>query len=313
MDYIENVLGIKVQYETWQYEAELPYYIMDHYELKLVIIGSVRAIFLYPKAELDQILSLKKQIARIQRLEAIPVVIVLQHISRNRREYMISAHIPFVVPGRQIYLPFMGIALQDKFETEILQIEQLQPSAQVLFFYYLYQKKKRIYTSEAIKVLGFSGMTITRAVRQLEKTGFFITEKEGVQKILIGKYVGRELFDKMQPYLISPVRKKIYVKKQLDLPELCMAGMLALSQKSMINPPSVGCYAVNGKTADWTGTDILKCELDQMEIELWKYDPNILGRNGIVDSLSLIMSLKENTDERIEGAIDEVLENVWEE
>ncbi len=115
---------------------------------------------------------------------------------------MISANIPFVVPNKQLYLPFMGIALQEKFEADPTPIVHLQPSAQVLFFYYLYQKKTQIYAAEAAKSLNFSRMTITRAFRQLEYTELFHTKKEGVQKILLGKYAGKTLFNKMKPYFI---------------------------------------------------------------------------------------------------------------
>lgn len=311
MDYIEAILGFKVQYEMWPRETELPFYILDKYEFRLATIGTIKTIFLYPKTELDQMASVKKQIAQIQKLETLPVAIVLKSISRNRREYMISAKIPFVVPDKQLYLPFMGIVLQEQFDAEMIHVEQLQPSAQVLFFYYLYQKKKHLYTNEAINALGFSGMTITRAVRQLEQTDLFITQKEGVQKILISKYDGHELFKRMYPYLISPVRKTIYVKTKTDLPATCTAGLSALSQKSMLNPPTVACYAVNGKNSKLVGTEILMDASTQMEIELWKYAPDILSKNGTVDTLSLIMSLKDNTDERIEDAIEEQLHYIW--
>ncbi len=227
-------------------------------------------------------------------------------------QYMLSAHIPFIIPDKQLYLPFMGIALQNRFCPEPVQIEQLQPSAQVLFFYYLYQKKQNLYMSDVSKRLGFSGMTVTRAVRQLEQTTFFSTKKEGVQKILTGKYAGRELYDKMLPYLNSPVRKIIYVDKQVLLPPMQTAGISALSQMSIINPPDTPCYAINGKRCEVTGTNVLMDASAQIRIELWKYDPDILAGNGAVDPLSLVMTLKDDPDERIEEAVEALLNKVWE-
>lgn len=311
MKYIETILGVKVQYQKWQHEAELPYYILDRYELRQATIDTVKTVFLYPKTELEQMASVKKQIARIQKLEALPVVIVMENINRNRREYMISFRIPFVVPDRQLYLPFMGIALQERFEAEAVFKEQLQPSAQVLFFYYLYQRRKQLPMNEAIKALGFSGMTITRAVRQLEQTDLFITQKNGVQKILIGKQEGRELFEKMYPYLSSPVRKKIYIKKQTGLQGMYLSGLTALSRKSMLNPSNIISYAIDAKNAKIEGSDILIDATVQIEIELWKYNPDILSKDGMVDTLSLVMSLKENADERVEEAVEELLDKVW--
>lgn len=313
MDYIENTLGIKVQYQPWSHTGKLPYYLLERYEFQQATLESVRTIFLYPKTALDQLASVKKQIAKIQTFEPLPVVIILKNISRSRLQYMLSAHVPFIVPGRQIYLPFMGISLQNRFCAEAMQAEQLQPSAQVLFFYFLYQKKQQIYISDVSRKLGFSGMTVTRAVRQLEQTNLFTTKKDGVRKILAGKYKAHVLFSKMQPYLRSPVRKIIYVDKQIPLPKMQLSGISALSQMSMINPPDTPCYAVNGTKNKFVGTDVLIDASAQVKIELWKYNPNILAKNDAVDPLSLVMALKGNTDERIEEAVEVLLNKVWEE
>ena len=46
-----------------------------------------------------------------------------------------------------------------------------------------------------------------------------------------------------------------------------------------------------------------------MEIEIWKYDPELLARKGVVDPLSLYMSMKNTKDERVEMmALDTLLE-----
>lgn len=312
MDYIEKILGMKTQYKSWQHEAELPYYILDRYELYEVTLGTVKTIFLSPKTELEQLAAVKKQIARIQKTENLPVVLFLKSISRTRREYLISSKIPFVVPDKQLYLPFMGIALQEQFQTEYTQTEKFQPSSQVLFFYYLYQKKEQLYIKEAIQALSFSAMTISRAVRQLEQTGLFTTKKNGVQKILIGTYKGRKLFEKAYPHLISPVRKTIYTREQTLPFGSCLSGLSALSIKSMINPPTPACYAIDGKKQIPNGVDLLLDADTQTEIELWRYDPNLLSQNGVVDSLSLVMSLRETIDERIEEAVETILTKVWE-
>ena len=312
MDYIENTLRIKVHYQSWSHTDELPYYLLDRYDFQQATLDSVKTLFLYPKTELDQLASVKKQITKIQKIEPLPVVIILKNISRGRLQYMLLAHIPFIVPEKQIYLPFMGIALQNKFGAESVWTEQLQPSAQVLFFYYLYQKKKQVYMSDASKKLGFSAMTVSRAFRQLEHTTFFTTEKEGVQKKLTGKYTMRELYDKMQPYLSSPVRKTIYVDKQVLLSPMRIAGISALSQMSMINPPDIPCYAVNGKKGNPTGTDVLIDASAQVKVELWKYAPDILSGNDTVDPLSLAISLKDDPDERIEEAVEILINKILE-
>lgn len=47
------------------------------------------------------------------------------------------------------------------------------------------------------------------------------------------------------------------------------------------------------------------------KIEIWKYSPFILAKDNIVDPLSLIMTLKNENDERIQEAVESLLKKVW--
>lgn len=314
MDYIENTLGVCVEYRMWDKERKLPYFIIDRYKIEEVDIEKIKVLFLYPKTNLEPVNSLKKHIISIQRVENIPVVLVLDTISRQRRETLIASHIPFVVPEKQLYLPFLGVALQEKYDVGMIEIEKFQPSAQILFFYYLYQKQEKLYTNNAVEALGFSAMTITRATRQLVQTGLFETKKDGVQKILIGKMPRRELYRRALAYLINPVRKRIYVEKDEEVSEKYLAGSTALARMSMMNKSSNICYAVGGSSVKHISgtTNLLNAE-EQMEVEVWKYNPAILSEGEMVDPLSLIVSLQDEKDERIEQALDEILEKILEE
>ena len=77
-----------------------------------------KVIFLYPKTELEQFEVLKKHIARIQKKENLPVVLVLNELSYRQKEYLLREKIPFIVDGKQIYLPFMSVYLQERCDAE---------------------------------------------------------------------------------------------------------------------------------------------------------------------------------------------------
>lgn len=312
MDFVETTLGVKVEYQKWEKENQLPYYIIDRYEIKLAKIDTWMVLIVYPKLELDQLNAVKKHIARIQQENPYPVVLVLPTITRQRREYLVKARIPFVVPNKQIYLPFLGVYFQEQYESRIPVIEKFQPSVQMLFLYYIYQNQSRLYTSPVAKALKISEMTITRATRRLEQTGFFEVEKDGVQKVLIGKDAGRELINKVRPYLDTPVKKNLYINKQ-DLPKgMFKAGLSALAELTMINPPHTECYATGLSPQEFNGTEILMDADHQIEIEFWKYDPQIFSKNNIVDPISLFLALADEQDERVEESIDKLIEKVWE-
>ena len=312
MDYLSTTMGIKVTYQKWELEVRLPYFIVDKYRIQAVYLEDVKAIFLYLITELDQIGAIKKQILRIQKIENIPVVLVLNKITRQRRVYLMEAHIPFVVEDRQIYLPFLGVALQERFDAESKQVEKLQPSSQVLLLYFIYQNQRRIYTNDAVKALGFSAMTITRAARQLEMTGIFRTEKEGVQKVLLADLKGQELFEKAKLFLTSPVRRTVYIGVDKASQGMFLSGDSALARKSMLNPSTTKCYAIDGKAGkELKGTEQLLDGNRQIRLELWKYAPQLLTEDDAVDTLSLALSMMESKDERVEETIDEMLDTLW--
>ena len=102
MEYLEKMLGVSVKYHRWKGELELPYYITERYEMRLVELDKMKCIFLWPKDKLSQIGSLKKQLRRIQMEEALPVVFIMDMIDAYRRTAFIKAHISFIVPDSQI-------------------------------------------------------------------------------------------------------------------------------------------------------------------------------------------------------------------
>ena len=98
-----------------------PNFICTRYCLRIVSLECQRVVFLYPKTELEQIEVLKKHIARIQKNENLPVVLVLKELSFRQKEYLIREKIPFIVDGKQIYLPFMAVYLQERCSAEKIE------------------------------------------------------------------------------------------------------------------------------------------------------------------------------------------------
>lgn len=311
MDYITCLLGTKIKYELWQHEKELPYFISDFYSCELASIEGLKSIFLYPNSaeELERPNSIKKKIAKIQLLEPLPVVVVSKMLTRWHVQSFLKDRIPFVIPEKQIYLPFIGVALQNKFAAENKIVEKFQPAAQMLFLSYMYGTSQELLLSAVAKQIGFSAMTASRAAKQLEQTGLFYSYKRGVNKLIGSKLSNEkaELFFKMKPFLISPVRKKIYVWNEAELNYWPISGVSALAEYTMINSPETKCYAAGSSFKTEHFTEQLVDDIQQSKVEIWKYNPLIFAHSGIVDVISLAMSLKNEPDERIQSAVEELL------
>lgn len=260
-----------------------------------------------PTEELATLPALKKQIVKIQQIDNVPVVFELTTVSNYRRKSLIENNIPFIT-DKQVFLPFIGTMLSDEKEPQKLTGKFVYSTKQ-LFLFYLYSKKKRLYTSEAGKVLPFTAMTLTRAVKQLETTDLFLVAKDGVNKFIESKYKRDELFEKAKVYLTTPVRKTGYIDKTQVTENMVFAGETALSEKTMLNPSRVVTYAISEKDYDKALlTDELIDPDKQVRLELWAYNPKQFSEDNSADDISLVLSFTDTNDERIEEAVDELQE-----
>ena len=311
MDYLNQVLGLQVTYRQ-EPPKNLPNYIYSKYALKSAILDGREVVFLYPRDSLDGIDVIKKHIARVRETTQANVVMVPEHITSRQRDYMIRERIPFVVEGKQIYLPFMAAYLQERGLGEVKDAGIILPSAQVLFLYYIYHGAGKVATGSATEALGFSPMSISRASKQLEALGLVQLEKKGVQNYLITDKSPKELFESAAGILLNPVKRTIYVPSDAVDESLPGSGLSALCAYSDLNPPSIPCVA-SDSIAKWEKAAFRKPQStsDDCAVELWRYDPRKLTEGKIVDPLSLSLSLRDNWDERVEQAIEMMIQQVW--
>lgn len=113
-------------------------------------------------------------------------------------------------------------------------------------------------------------------------------------------------------YMSNPIKRTVYVPKTEIKKELPVSGYSALSEYTMLNSPAVESRATVS-IAEWerVASGRLQNSEDQCAVELWRYDPRKLFAGECVDRLSLALSLCGDRDERIEEAIEEMLEQVW--
>ena len=286
MEYLDKVLGVKVTYDDVEFK-HLPNFIATRYRLQMVSMNEQKMIFLYPKTELEQIEVLKK-------------------------EYLIREKIPFIVDGKQIYLPFMAVYLQERCSAEKKTREEILPAAQMLLLHFIYGGAQELSTSQAAKDLELTPTSISRASRQLEEMGLLHIRKVGVQRIMQSEDSPKTLFQKAGDKLLNPIKRTVYIPKELVGTELLESGYSALAEYSMLNTPNVRCYAAE-RISQWKDvmTNSLQNSLVQVAVEMWRYNPRKLSTRNIVDELSLALALREDADERVEEAVEEMLNELW--
>ena len=304
LNYISEVLNINCsQIDIPLDKIILPLY-LDLYEIQPISLDGVKVLFITPREILSNVKALKKHLEKMQSLSGCFVSLLLNDISETRKKSFLENHIPFVVTNNQIYLPFMAIYLQEKNKTKIEAVSQLTPAAQLVFINFFKQNSEALAVASFAKKLQFSEMSTTRALRQLVATGLFEIKKGTItnSNLLVTKVKDKEeLFNKIEPYLINPVKNFFYIdKEELNNKELLPSGETYLSMFSMLEKEELDTWAFYGKFTDFkTATNELTDISKQARIEIWKYNPKLVCLEETNDSISVYLSLKNSTDARI--------------
>ena len=315
MEYITEILELKVVRKQWADEHSLPYFLTDKYMFELVLLDDYKCLFVKPKGALGTINTIKKHIIAVNKVCDCNIVFELDKITRQKRKSFIEAKIPFVVADKQLYLPFLGIALRENFDSEKptgFVSESLLPSAQMLLFLFIYEKCKPLYLTEAAKTLHLTSMSVSRAANQLIELNLLSAKTHNRSKILYCETGVKELFEKAKRYFINPIRKNAYIDKSQVSDKMFVSGLSALSKQGMLNMPQTETYGTTEAIKEFNCSPVLIDTDKQCELEFWKYDGTLLSKENQADMLSLAICFAENADERIQSEIETLLEKVWE-
>ena len=309
-----DILGLKINYKKWNKEKQLPLFILDNFQVQKAIINDIECLSLTPKGDLTTLPAFKKQISIIKEIENVPIFLQLDVISSFRRQNFLENKIPFILKDKMVYLPFMATYLTNTQYVD-KNVEKISLATQLLFTWILYQNTNKYYVSDAVKSLGFSNMTLTRAYRQLCATQLFKEHKDGRKIFLTTSLSKVDLFNKMRPYLQSPFYTQGYILKKESTKDMIPAGEFAFSQNTYINPPNLKTYAIEKKHVKNIKLQRECYSYDeQVELQIWKYNPLLFSQNKKnIDDISLILSLLGNEDERLDIEIENLLKKIFKE
>ena len=318
LDYIENVLGLKASLKKWNDQKKLPIYLQSNREYYKMDICGAKCLVIKLSADEFSLSSFQKQILQLKKYAEEPIVLWFDNITAYQRQALVQNKISFIVPGSQLYVPLMGMCFREYFQTKTLKIEKLTAMSQYILLYMIYDENNIYYSQvELAAKLGISAMNVSRSIQELEELNLIEVEKKGRGKVVNKVSTGKNLYESAKEYLQTPVQNRVYIIKEKPFMEFAVAGEEALAKKTMLNHPNHLVRAIDKKNFSIIAKDEIvdpnwMPESEYIELELWKYNPNIFKKDEIVDVISLALSLQDSGDERIEAQIDEMLEeHLW--
>lgn len=308
-DYLLNSFGWKVEFEDFdKLRGKLPYSLLEAAEYTVLRYRDFKGVAIEPKSEDDFRLT-RNLVNTVERKTGMRVLLILESLAPYQRRVLIDNNINFIVPNKQIYLPAVGVlinerglgvykAVTDKLTGVSTAIITLQLSKGTL-------QGKSI--SQAAVIMGYSVKTISLAVSQLEDNGLVSLRQEGRKKILDFLLPPAELWYKAYALSESPVEKRMFTaNKEMASKIGIKASDSALSEISMLAEPQQEVYAVYGRNPQLNALELNPSDGSTI-IEIWKTDPVLSSTNGIADIFSLALSYKDDDDPRVRKELDKLL------
>ena len=259
----------------------------------------------------------EKQVETLRPLLNAPVVFILPALLSNTRSRMVQKGIPFIVPGSQAFLPGAIVDLRERFAKPGGKGRpSFTPTAQLVLLYHLEREPLSGLPLKSIaERLHYSAMMLSKVKDELEEAGICEVERVGRSMALKFSAANRALWNLAQERMVSPVQKTRWVQwKNPGYPAL-LSGISALSRRTMISDDRLPTYALGPRMLEsWLEKGFVTGCADSEEatasIEVWSYEPKLLGNDESVDPLSLYLSLRNSPDERVHQQLERLIEEV---
>lgn len=315
--YLKETLDIDVHPEKWQEAGKLPIFLRNLYVFFEVRILEVSCLVMAAKDKAEQTpATIRKHMLQVRKRWRDEVIYLQQKVTAYNRKRLIQHKLPFIVPLNQMYLPFLGIDLREYFKNIRNTEPKFSPSTQVVVLYYLFQNGQLHLTPKNLaSELGYTTMTMTRALDELDSAGLGTIVMEGRERVLRFDRDKKKVWETALDRLRSPVKKRLWVKYPFNKPLGIKAGLSALSHYSNLAEPANPVLALERR--QWkqikANNDAMILDIAEpnaCELEIWSYSPELFAKRGVVDRFSLYLSMKGYDDERVQSALEEMMEQV---
>jgi len=327
-EYIKEVLGetIVVSRLPEHKVSKLPMYVTQLYKIYTTrLLGTELVLVQLVDEENISIAQTVKQLSNLKKLFNKTVVLILNRVVSYNRSRLTKKKVNFIVPGKQLFLPEMLVDLKDgdTKESPVKEKQKLIPSAQVIVLYQIlglsdfWDIEQKPFKEIAL-MLDYSPMAISKAVDNLQALGL-ITIAGEKEKYIQFNYEKVKLWEKIEgnDFWNYPVFKRVYIDELPAGIKTWDCNTSALPEYSDMNPSRQSYVAIGRTEYNRLNKQNLLSNANPTEgnycLEVWKYNPGLLTDTAVfpelvVDPLSLHLTLKNTTDERIEMALEQIKE-----
>jgi len=207
----------------------------------------------------------------------------------------------------------LAIDLREHFRRIREEALTFSPSTQVVVLHALLRDAGQVLIpAELAPQLGYSAMTMTAPLTSWRRRTL-PRSRSAAGSVVCVSTEAEKRYGEGSALSPQPVSKRLFIRHATGVEGAMRAGLTALARFSMLAPPEYTTYALSRE--DWKALrqrhkiiEVPTQDPDASEVEVWWYPPALFAEDGVVDPLSLYLSLKEDHDERTETALEVMME-----
>lgn len=293
---------------------KLPLAYRGRYDIFIVETNGVAWTAIHPKNETGLVM-LRKDRARVEKTAGLNCAIFLDRATFYVKEKLMEEGIPFVIDGKQLFLPFIGYLFSNANERELAPVHLISFLTQKMLLIAIYERWNNVKVSDAAKRVGVSRMSASRCFDELEYLNIDVLSMKGKSRVITMPEDLKKFWNQNVGVLRNPVIQRFVLNENMRLEK--KAGISALCEYSLLSDNEYPTYAVTKKELKDSGVRTARQvrmseEIGCVVLELG-YFIEFDGKE-MQDPLSVMLSMtkEEKEDERINISINEMLEeHVW--
>jgi hypothetical protein len=318
-NYLETLLGQRPELSK-ESNAALPLFLREKYSIYSIHLFGHKFLVALSKTRSDSASpsggELKKHAERLSTSLGAPTVLVFRSLPSYLRNRLVHSRVPFIVPGKQAFIPPL-LDLRERFDNPVSEPrETLSPAAQCTVLYHLLREPiSEVPLKDVAQKVHYSPMMMSKVKDELTAAKVCEEVQAGRSVVLQFAAKGKTVWENAKPRLASPVRRKHNVQWSNPVDPALLAGITALSLRSMIADDNIPTYALKDdeyrRLLEHHALSVSE-DSDRASaiVEEWSYDPTLLGNGRMVDPLSLYLSLQNSPDERVQQQLETMIEEV---
>ena len=216
-EFLEKILRQNViMTENKEVYKKLPLVYRGRYDIFTVETNDALWMAIHPKDDVGLVM-LRRDRAGVEKMTGLNCAIFLDRTTFYIKEKMMEEGIPFVIEGKQVFLPFIGYLLSKENERELAPVHLISFLTQKMLLMAIYERWNEVKVSDAAKRIGVSTKSASRCFDELEYLNIDVLGMKGKSRVINIPNDRKQVWQQIENVLRNPVIRRFVLREDMKL------------------------------------------------------------------------------------------------